>query len=128
MGQAAPSRYSPSEIRSGLSFDELDQVLHILGLSQSEAAALLLISERTLARRRQDGRLNQAESDRLVRISQLLDATREAFDGDVDAAVEWLTSEKTLLRGETPLQHAHTEPGLEAVRDMLSVIQYNTAA
>jgi putative toxin-antitoxin system antitoxin component (TIGR02293 family) len=128
MGQAAFSRFSPSEIRSGLSFHELEQVLRVLGLSHAEAASFLLISERTLARRRREGRLNQAESDRLVRISQLLDETRDAFDGDFDAAVEWLMSEKTLLRGETPLQHADTEPGYEAVREMLSVIQYNTAA
>lgn len=120
--------HAPSEIREGLPYAELERLVETLGLSQQEAAELLLVSERTLSRRRREGRLTQAESDRLARLARLLREAVDAFDGDLEAAVAWLTTEKTLLGGETPLQYADTEPGLRAVEDMLGVIQYNMAA
>ena len=120
--------HAPGAIRSGLPYQEVERLLRVLGLAQHEAATLLLISERTLARRRLTGRLTQAESDRLVRLLHLLDQTIEAFDQDLDAAVAWLTTEKTLLGGETPLQYADTIPGVRAVEDMLGVIEYTMAA
>lgn len=121
-------KHPPVEIRDGLPYDELDRFIRLLGLSAQEISELLLISERTLSRRRQEGRLPQAESDRFVRFSNLVEEAVEAFDGDVAAATEWLTTEKTVLESETPLKRADTEPGLQAVRDMLGVIQYTMAA
>lgn len=121
-------KHVPMEIRAGLSFSELERVTGLLGLSLQEAAGLLLISERTLHRRRREGRFTQTESDRLVQLVQLTEAAVEAFDGRQAEAVEWLTTPKTLLEGETPLQHADTQPGREAVYDMLAVIQFNMAA
>lgn len=121
-------KHAPGEIRQGLPYEELERLIHHLGLSQQEAASLLLVSERTLSRRRREGRLTQAESDRLARLTRLLTETVDAFDGDREAAVAWLTTGKTLLGEETPLQYADTEPGFEAVRDMLGVIQYTMAA
>lgn len=120
--------YVPSDIRDGLPYSDLEQLMHFLGLAQHEAAALLLVSERTLARRRQDGRLTQAESDRFLRLRDLVEEAIEAFDGDEDAAVEWLRTGKTLLGGETPLHHADTEPGRRAVHAMLGTIQHGFAA
>lgn len=121
-------KHVPADVRSGLPYSELQRLISLLDLSQHEVASLLLVSERTLARRRREGRFTQAESDRVVRLNQLFNQAAEVFDGRIPAAVEWLTTPKTLLGGETPLQHADTEPGLAAVRDMLSVIQYNVAA
>lgn len=78
------------------------QFTELLDLSQQEMADLLLISERTLARRRREGRFKQAESDRLMRLILLFSQTVEAFDGHTSEAVEWLTTPKTLLGDETP--------------------------
>ena len=121
-------RHVPTDVRAGLPYAELQSLAALLALTQQEMAGLLLISERTLARRRREGRFTQAESDRLVRLIRLVRQAADAFDGHLPEAVEWLTRPKTLLAGETPLQHADTEPGLADVRDMLSVIQYNVAA
>ena len=121
-------KHAPTAIRAGLPFSELERVTALLALSLQEAAGLLLISERTLHRRRREGRFTQAESDRLVQLVQLTEAAVEAFDGHRAEAVEWLTTPKTLLEGETPLQYADTQPGRDAVYDMLAVIQFNMAA
>ncbi len=121
-------RYEPSAVRRGLPYRKLNALVAALGLTLADAAGLLLISERTLARRQSDGRLTQAESDRLVRLERLAADTLDAFDGHAAEAREWLTTPKTLLGGETPLRHADTEPGLRAVRQMLAVIQHNVAA
>ena len=128
MATTTVARHAPREVREGLPFEELEELAEVLQLTQQEVAEWLLVSERTLGRRRRDGRLTQAESDRMVRMARLLEETEDAFDGDLSAAVEWLTTEKVLLDGETPLKHADTEPGLSAVRDMLGVIQFNVAA
>lgn len=128
MAPAVLSAHRPPEIREGLPVDEVDVLRAALKLSQAQVAALLLISERTLARRRVQGRLTQAESDRLVRLLRLVDDATEAFDGDREAAATWLTSPHALLQEETPFEHADTEPGLATVRDMLGVIQYTMAA
>ena len=128
MPATTSSRFSRAEVRVGLPYERLEDALRTLGLTTPEAAGFLLVSERTLARRRGEGRLSQAESDRLVRLLHLLDAATEAFDGNVRSGVEWLTTEKTLLGGESPLQYADTEPGYETVRDMLGAIEFNSAA
>jgi putative toxin-antitoxin system antitoxin component (TIGR02293 family) len=120
--------YEPSAVRQGLPYRTLHQFVTALGLTLADAAGLLLISERTLARRHAEGRLTQAESDRLVRLERLAADTVEAFDGHAAEAKEWLTTPKALLGGESPLRHADTEPGLRAVRQMLAVIQHNVAA
>ncbi|MGI9175043.1 MAG: type II RES/Xre toxin-antitoxin system antitoxin [Rhodothermales bacterium] len=120
--------YTSADVRAGLPYDAFRQFANLLDLTQQEAARLLFIPERTRVRRRHEGRFTQAESDRLVRLTQLIRQAADAFNGHLPEAVAWLTTPKTLLGDETPLQHADTEPGLADVRDMLSVIQYNAAA
>jgi len=122
-----PAHFAPSAIRQGLPVDEVDLLREILTVSKAEAAALLYISERTLARRYTEGHLTQGESDRLVQLLRLVDDATDAFD-DRASAAEWLTMPHQRLDGETPLEHAGTEPGRQSVRDMLGVIQYTMAA
>ena len=128
MEAVLPAEPSPGEIRAGLPYSDLTSVMEILSLTNEEAAEILLISTRTLARRRIEGRLTQEESDRLVRVRNLVEDAQNAFAGDLKCAVEWLKAEKTLLVGESPLKHADTEPGRKAVRDMLGVIRFNMVA
>jgi putative toxin-antitoxin system antitoxin component (TIGR02293 family) len=125
--EAVAEKYAPTQVREGLSFKELEQLVNLLGLPLHEVAGLLLVSERTLSRRRQEGRFTQAESDRLVRLIHLVRQAIEAFD-NTESAIEWLTTPKTLLDGETPLKRADTQPGLQMVEDMLGVIQYTMPA
>ncbi len=53
-------------------------------LTQSELAAAVGIPERTLARRKREGKLSSAESSRLLRLARVVARGEEAFD-DLDA-------------------------------------------
>src|SRR6516165_5258204 len=58
-------------VRAGLSFRSWDQFLRNTGLANETAAHLVNIAPRTLARRREEGRLNPDESDRLIRVARI---------------------------------------------------------
>lgn len=117
------------EVREGVELDVLDAVRERLGLSQELLERMLSVSVRTLQRRRKGGeRLTPAESDRLWRLLHVFQRALEAFDGREEAARTWLTTSKSLLGGETPLDRLDTEPGLREVEDMLTVIDETSAA
>ena len=50
------------------------------------------------------------------------------WEDNAEAAVRWLTTSKSLLGGESPLQHTDTGPGAREVEDMLYAIEFTTAA
>lgn len=115
-------------VREGLPFTAYERVQSFLSSPASELAAVLSISERTLARRKREGHLTKEESDRLVRLARLGERAVEVFDGDKQKAVRWLKAPKSVLQGETPLERADTEPGAREVEDMLHAIEYTAAA
>jgi putative toxin-antitoxin system antitoxin component (TIGR02293 family) len=67
-----PARQLVERVRRGLPFAELEALREPLGLSLQELAAYAGIPSRTLVRRRQAGRLDPAESERVLRIERLL--------------------------------------------------------
>lgn len=116
-------------VREGIDLAALDAVRERLGLSQEIVERTLCVSARTLQRRRKgEQRLTPAESDRLWRLLHVFKLALAAFGGHEEAARTWLTTPKTLLGGETPLDRLDTEPGLREVEDMLTVIDETMAA
>ena len=66
-----------------------------------------MITLRTLHRRKEQGRLEPEESDRLLRLSRVFGRALELFEGDAPAAREWLARpHKTALGGERPMNLA----------------------
>lgn len=116
-----------SVIRGGLSAEAFDRLQGFLDCSASALAGVLGIAPRTLARRRQTGRLSPEESDRLLRTARLAELALAVFE-DADAAAEWLTTPKRLLGGESPLDRADTAPGAKEVEDMLFAVEFSAAA
>src|SRR5262245_35987553 len=90
-------------VNAGLPYKSLEVVRERLELTVPEAAALLRVPERTLARRKASRRLAADESDRLYRIARILAQATTVF-GDDDKAVAWLRRPNRSLRGETPLR------------------------
>jgi putative toxin-antitoxin system antitoxin component (TIGR02293 family) len=109
-------------LEKGLAFKALERFQENTGLSTSDVADLVAIKLRTLHRRKEQGRLDPEESDRLMRASRIFAKALELFEGDSDAARGWLASPQKALRGERPLALARTDLGageVEALVDRL---------
>jgi len=112
------------QIEEGLSFDALQSLESHLGVSLSVVGSLIGIPERTLARRKAMGKLAPEESERLLRISNIFEKSVELFEGDLEAAVNWLTTPKKALGNQQPLFYSRTEVGAREVENLLGRIEH----
>jgi putative toxin-antitoxin system antitoxin component (TIGR02293 family) len=94
------------------------------GLSILYAAGILGIPERTLARRKKENRLSSDESERLLRMAKLFDDSLSLFEGDREAAVNWLRAPKKALRNQSPFHFARTEIGAREVENLIGRIEH----
>lgn len=122
------SALTSEEIRRGIPFERLQRLAERLTLTQETLTRVLGISERTLQRRKEAGRLHPEESDRVERLLRIWRLALRAFDDEEDEARAWLTTPKRALDDETPVEHLDTEPGARAVSEMLIVIDQTIPA
>lgn len=111
------------QIQKGLRFTELETLQQTLGLPFEQLAAKLCISRSTLHRRKAAGRLSPDESDKVMRLSRLLEHATKVF-GDVEKARAWLKFPQRGLGGAIPLDYAQTEVGAREVDRLLGRIDY----
>jgi len=107
------------KIEQGFPYATFANFVSASGMLISEATRLLGIPERTLARRKESKRLTPAESERLWRLSNLVELAFQLFEGDRDAARRWLSTPKKALRHQSPLQFARTEIGAREVEKLI---------
>lgn len=118
----APAKLIAS-IQSGLPIAELDALQTLLEVPMETLATKLGISKATLHRRKAEGRLDPAESDRVVRYARLMGQAVKVFGAEA-AAREWLNTPQFGLGGEVPLDFAETEIGAREVENLLGRIEY----
>ena len=111
------------QIQKGLRFSELQTLQSTLDLPFEQLAAKLCISRSTLHRRKAAGRLSPDESDKVMRLSRLVDHAAKVF-GDVEKARAWLKFPQVGLGGAVPLDYAQTKVGAREVDDLLGRIDY----
>lgn len=109
-------------LRRGLPSDAFDRLCAALDITCARLAGVTGIALRTLARRKQEGRLSPQESERVFRVAALFDRAVEAL-GDADAARRWLASPAVAL-GASPLDHADTELGAREVEELLGRLEH----
>lgn len=114
-------------IRRGIPAAAVDALTRITHLSQAELATAVGIPERTLARRKREGKLNSEESSRLIRLARVVARGEEVFE-DLDATIGWLKSTNASLGGTTPLSLLDTDIGAEGVMDTLGRIEQGVFA
>jgi putative toxin-antitoxin system antitoxin component (TIGR02293 family) len=112
------------QVEQGFSFDSLQALASNSGVSLPLLASLIGIPERTLARRKAEGRLASEESERLLRLSNLFEKCVDLFEGDVTAAVGWLTTAKKDTGNQPPLQFARTELGAREVENLIGRLEH----
>jgi putative toxin-antitoxin system antitoxin component (TIGR02293 family) len=111
-------------IDEGFVFDAFEQLLESTGLPADDIAGWLQFAPRTLTRRKQQGRFAPDESDRILRAARVLGRALELFDGDRDAAIEWLTTPQLALGGVRPLDVARTDVGTREVENLIGRLEH----
>jgi putative toxin-antitoxin system antitoxin component (TIGR02293 family) len=112
------------QLEKGFAFKTLHVLESRSGLALSRLASLIGIPERTLARRRASGKLTPEESERLLRISAVFEDAVDLFEGDLPAAVNWLTTPRKALSDRAPLSYARTEPGAREVENLIGRLEH----
>lgn len=122
---AAVSAFDLTEVqvRNGVPVTVVAQLTGELGLSTPALLAWLQIAPRTWARRKQVGRFDMLESDRLARLGRLVRRCRNVLGG-AEEAKAWMAKPNRALQGRTPFDVAGTEVGAEAVFDLLGRLEH----
>lgn len=110
-------------LKAGLPVCELEALHSNLDLPMERLVPMLGISKATYHRRKLAGRLDVAESERVVRFARLLGKASFVM-GSVENGRLWLTSAQVGLNGEIPLEYAETEVGSREVENLLGRIDY----
>ncbi len=105
-------------VRAGLPYAALAAFARRFDISLRELTTVLNLPERTLARRRIEGKLRADESDRLFRAGRVA-ALAEEILGDTAKAARWLRRSNRALGGKTPLEMLDTDLGASQVETVL---------
>ena len=111
-------------VRKGLPYRAFERFQRNSNLSFERLIALINVPRRTMTRRKGEGRFLSDESDRLIRASRLYGKTLELFEGNRDAAVEWLTTAQPGLGGNVPVDLANTEVGAREVEHLVGRLEH----
>jgi putative toxin-antitoxin system antitoxin component (TIGR02293 family) len=120
---AVPTAQMVKVLRVGLPVKELNDLQATLSLPMEKLGPMLGISKATLHRRKIQGRLDQAESDRVVRYARLMGQAIEVMESEENAR-QWLNSPQFGLGGAVPLEYAETEVGAREVENLLGRIEH----
>lgn len=115
-------------VERGLRYAAVESFLERTQLSAQEFSQMVAIPLRTLHRRRVQGRLATDESDRLLRMSRVFSKAAQLFEGDVDAAIQWLRTPAKALRGERPIAFAKTDAGSREVEILIDRLEHSVLA
>ena len=126
---AAALGHTPLEaherVRKGISIGEIIRFVEQIGLTQQEAAALLGVPLRTFQRwvGGPDKKLDVTTGGRYYRAIKIVQHATTLL-GSTVTTLEWLRSPQRALGFRVPLELLATEPGAEAVEDLLGRIEY----
>lgn len=112
------------KVERGFSYATFVRLQRAIDVPAQDLADFVQIPARTLLRRKETGRLHSDESDRVLRVSRLLERAIELFEGNAAAARNWLASPAKALAGHTPLDFARTEAGAREVESLIGRLEH----
>lgn len=113
-----------ARLEEGLPYEALERLRAVLDISSARIAELVRVPLRTLARRKDAGRLQPEESDRLVRLARVVALALGLFDGDVSPARAWLAQPQMALGRQAPLDLATTDVGAREVERLIGRLEH----
>jgi putative toxin-antitoxin system antitoxin component (TIGR02293 family) len=111
-------------VEAGFPYRTFERFRRNVDLPIEELADLVQIPRRTLARRREEGRLTPEESDRLLRTSRVFGGALALFEGDLRAARDWLATPAPALANRTPREVAVTGVGAREVENLIGRLEH----
>lgn len=96
----------------------------LMGITQTSIRDALRIPYTTFLRRKKSGRFTMQESDRLYNLIEVFSRATDLFDGDRDAAVEWITHRVPGLGHSRPIDMLGNHINTQAVLDLISRLEY----
>ncbi len=125
--KAAAAAFAPARLvevlRDGLPVQELEALRASLAVPMEKLVRMLGLSKATFHRRKIEGKLSPAESDRLVRFARLMGRAAEVMESEENAR-QWLGSPQFGLGGAVPIEFAQSEVGAREVEDLLGRIEH----
>ena len=119
-----------AQTRAGVPVREAVEIMDSWQIPVARFAAILGASERKWSRLRSgdaDTLLGSVETDRLLRVQNVLEHASAVFDTDADA-IAWLALPNRALSGETPLSLLDTDAGVHQVDDVLTRLEFGVVA
>lgn len=113
-----------AQVRRGLSYSAFEHLQRNAEMTARELAEMVDIPPRTLARRKESGRLEPDESDRLLRTARVFGRAVELFEGDIGGARHWLSSEQRALGGVVPFDLLRTDIGAREVEQVIGRLEH----
>jgi len=113
----------PALIEKGLPFRALRQFQAVSGLTLSKLAEVFDNPKRTMAHRSAHGVLSPSESDRLYRGARIFGLAVSLFEGDQEAARDWMAQPEIAFNGRTPLQMIGTDMGAQEVAGLIERLE-----
>lgn len=111
-------------VQAGFPFSRLARFQKATSLPWEKVGRFVAIPQRTLTRRQAQGKLQPDESDRVWRASAIFDMAVDLFEGDANAARQWLVAPQAGLGGVIPLEFASTEVGAREVENLIGRLEY----
>lgn len=113
-------------VMEGVPVNDVLVVLNLFHLPRKDILEGLGISERTL-QRNEGGKLSPAHSGAALALLEVTDLATRVFGRSEDAE-HWLSQKSLALDGERPLDLLTSAPGIDAVKDLLTRIEYGVYA
>lgn len=112
---------------AGLPYASMEVVMAKFGLDREEAASVLRLPKRTLARRKKSKRFHIDESDRLLRLARIGAQAAEVL-GSEEKAAQWLRRPNRALANQVPLEVLDSDIGARQVEDILGRVEHGVVS
>ncbi len=110
-------------IRKGLSKHSIDSMMETMGVTATDMAKILRISDRTIRRYEDNTVLDAEQSERLIELARLYSRGAEVL-GSLSRFRQWMNNPVVSLGHELPIDLTDTSVGIQLIHDTLGRIEY----